>query len=66
MHVEKLAEGTFDIDNILIARFEEKCSSATRLMKDEAHKRGIKRLNDAQIRVEKWLSSYTILKFQKN
>ncbi len=60
-----LAEGTFDIDDLLISRFEEKCSSSTRLMSDKAHKKGIERLKVAQTKGKKWLSSYTILKYLK-
>ncbi|RPI17519.1 MAG: class I SAM-dependent methyltransferase [Ignavibacteriae bacterium] len=45
----------------LVAR----CSSATRLIKEEDFKRGIERVKKAAENNEKWISSYSILTYEK-
>jgi ubiquinone/menaquinone biosynthesis C-methylase UbiE len=59
----ELAEGSMIIDDTVISNVGQKCSSSTRLMPDEAHKRGMERLKAAK--GEKWISSYTVLYFVK-
>jgi len=57
--------GESKIDEDMISKFEQKCSSAMRLMKDEDHHRGIISLREASKRGEYWHSIYRILKFRK-
>jgi SAM-dependent methyltransferase len=59
------AEGYFEIDRDFISRVEDKCSSAMRLISDEAHRAGVARLEEARRRGEKWFSCYTVLRFRK-
>jgi ubiquinone/menaquinone biosynthesis C-methylase UbiE len=59
------AEGFVDLSNDFISKLERKCSSAMRLIPDEKHKEGMKRLREGQKRGEKWFSCYTVLKYSK-
>ncbi|MBN1268407.1 MAG: methyltransferase domain-containing protein [Kiritimatiellae bacterium] len=59
------AEGDIDLDEAFIAKLEQKCSSALRLISPEAHEAGIARVRDAQRRGEKWHSCYTALRYSK-
>lgn len=58
-----LAEGFIDLDDAFLAKLEAKCSSAMRLIPDEAHRRGMERVRRARERGERWLSSYSVLTF---
>jgi hypothetical protein len=53
-------QGTRAIDNEYIARLALKCSSALRLISDEAHQRGLERVRRAQAAGQLWHSLYTI------
>lgn len=59
----EFAEGSMVIDDTVISNFGQKCSSSTRLIPDEAHKRGMERLKAAK--GEQWISSYSVLYFVK-
>lgn len=58
-----LAEGRIELDDAFVAKLEAKCSSAMRLIPDEAHRRGMERVREASDRGERWLSSYSVLVF---
>lgn len=60
----ELAEGEIDLETYA-ENLEAKNSSAMRLMNDQAHKKGMERVREAAKRGEKWLSSYSIVKFYK-
>ncbi len=60
-----IVRGESKIDEDMISKYEQKCSSAMRLMKDEDHSKGIIRLKQASKRGEYWQSIYRILKFRK-
>ena len=59
------AEGLTDLSNDFISKLGRKCSSAMRLISDEKHKEGMDRIRAGQKCGDKWLSSYTVIKFQK-
>jgi SAM-dependent methyltransferase len=58
-----LAEGWYDLDDRFVAALGEKCSSAMRLISDDAHRRGLARVAAARARGERWLSSYAVLTY---
>jgi SAM-dependent methyltransferase len=58
-----LAEGHIELDGTFLAKLQAKCSSAMRLIPDEAHRRGMELVRQAQQRGGKWLSSYSVLRF---
>jgi SAM-dependent methyltransferase len=60
-----LAEGLIDLDDAFVAKLAAKCSSAMRLIPDAAHRRGMERVSDARRRGERWLSSYSVLVFER-
>lgn len=59
------AEGHIELDESFIAKLEAKCSSAMRLIPDAAHRRGMERVRAASRRGERWLSSYSMLRFSR-
>ncbi len=59
------AEGDIELEDTFIAKLEQKCSSAMRLMSPQAHRAGIARVREAQKRGEKWHSCYTALIYGK-
>lgn len=59
----KQLQGTAELTDEFITNLEQKCSSAMRLMPDEMHGKGMKRVREAQKKKEKWHSYYTMLKF---
>lgn len=59
------SEATSEIDDDLISKIEKKRSSSLRLIPESAFLEGLNRIRKAKLRGEKWLSSYTILKYQK-
>lgn len=59
-----LAEGTIELDDAFLSKLEAKCSSAMRLVPDEAHRAGMARVKQARERGERWLSSYSVLVFE--
>ena len=59
------AEGIVELSNDFISRLGRKCSSAMRLIPDEKQKEGMDRLRAGQKRGDKWLSSYTVINYQK-
>lgn len=61
----KPAEGEFTLDEDFIAKLEQKCSSAMRLISDEAHQAGLDHVREAQIRGETWHSCYTALTYRR-
>jgi ubiquinone/menaquinone biosynthesis C-methylase UbiE len=61
----KHAEKIYEIDDDLISKIEKKSSSSLRLIPEIAFQDGLNRVRKAKLRGEKWLSSYTILKYQK-
>ncbi len=58
-----VVEGYIELDEAFLAKLEAKCSSAMRLIPEEAHGRGMERVRRAQQRGEQWLSSYSVLRF---
>ena len=58
-------EESFEIDDDLISKIEKKRSSSLRLIPETAFQEGLNRIRKAKLKGEKWLSSYTILKYQK-
>lgn len=62
IHIESL----YEIDDSLINAIARKRSSSLRLITEEAFLAGLERVRKAKSEGEKWLSSYTILKYQKN
>jgi SAM-dependent methyltransferase len=60
------AQREMEIDDEMISRIERKFSSSLRLISDEAFTRGLQRVKKAKQNGEKWVSSYTILKYQSN
>ena len=48
-----------------IDKLAAKCSSALRLISDEAHQRGLERARQAQVQGESWRSLYTIYHFYR-
>jgi len=59
------AEGYLELDDEFVSRVERKCSSAMRLISDEAHRTGVRRVREARKHGEKWFSCYTVLKYRK-
>jgi SAM-dependent methyltransferase len=60
------AEGDLDLNDAFIAKLEQKCSSAMRLISPEAHRAGMVRVREGQKRGEKWHSCYTALTYSKD
>lgn len=60
-HIEQSSE----IDDDLISKIEKKRSSSLRLIPEKAFQEGLERMKKAKLKGEKWLSSYTIIKYQK-
>jgi ubiquinone/menaquinone biosynthesis C-methylase UbiE len=60
-HLEQASE----IDDDLISKIEKKRSSSLRLIPEKAFREGLERIRKAKLKGEKWLSSYTVLKYQK-
>jgi SAM-dependent methyltransferase len=61
----ELAEGWYELDDRFVAALGERCSSSMRLIAEEAHRRGMIRVAEARARGERWLSSYTVLTYEK-
>jgi SAM-dependent methyltransferase len=61
---EEPAEGSIPLDDEFIAKVAAKCSSAMRLISEDAHARGLARLRTAAARGESWLSCYTVLRYR--
>jgi SAM-dependent methyltransferase len=59
------AEGDITFDDAFIAKLEQKCSSAMRMISPEAHKAGMARVRAAQRAGEMWHSLYTCLTYRK-
>jgi ubiquinone/menaquinone biosynthesis C-methylase UbiE len=53
------------IDQRFIDRLARKCYSTFWLMTDDAHRRGMQRLEKARSKGEKWFSTFTVLRFEK-
>jgi hypothetical protein len=60
-----LAEGFIELDDAFVSKLEAKCSSAMRLIADDAHRAGLARVWQARDRGERWLSSYSVLVFER-
>lgn len=60
------AEGDIELNDTFIAKLEQKCSSAMRLISPEVHRAGIVRVREGQKRGEKWHSCYTALIYSKD
>jgi len=58
-------QGTRKIDDAYLANLRAKCSSALRLISEEAHQRGVERVRQAQAQGELWRSLYTIYQYTK-
>jgi len=59
------AEGVIELDGPFVAKLEEKCSSALRLISSQAHRRGMQTIQRARRRGENWFSCYTVVKYEK-
>ena len=59
------AEGDIELDEGFIAKLEQKCSSAMRLISPDAHRAGVLRVREAKGRGEKWRSCYTAISYMK-
>jgi ubiquinone/menaquinone biosynthesis C-methylase UbiE len=59
------AEGVIDLDAEFVAKLEQRCSSSMRLISEEAHRKGIERVRLAQKQGERWISCYTIFRYEK-
>lgn len=59
------AEGVIDLDEGFIAKLEQRCSSSMRLISEEAHRKGVERVRLAQKQGEKWISCYTMFRYEK-
>ena len=57
--------GHIEIDEEFISKLDNKCSSALRLISDEAHRAGMERVKRGRLKDQKWLSRYTVLRFEK-
>ena len=57
--------GHIEIDEELISKLDNKCSSALRLISDEAHRAGMERARRGRLEGQKWISRYTVLRFEK-
>ncbi len=60
-----IVEGQIEITDDFFDKIMKKCSSSLRLITEEQFQNGLTRLKDAQQKKEKWISSYSILKYQK-
>ena len=60
------AEGAIELDEGFISKLEEKCSSAMRLISDQAYREGIARVRQARDQGEEWLSCYTVIKYKQH
>jgi len=65
MHAQEPAEGEIAIDDAFIAKLEQKCSSAMRLIPPEAHETGMARVRAAQKAGEMWYSLYTCVTYRR-
>ena len=65
MQAQEPAEGDIALDDAFIAKLEQKCSSAMRLIPPEAHKAGIARVRAAQEGGEMWHSLNTCVTYRK-
>jgi ubiquinone/menaquinone biosynthesis C-methylase UbiE len=61
----KHIEDRLEIDDSLVSAIARKRSSSLRLLPEEFFQAGLQRVREAKLRGEKWLSSYTILKYLK-
>ena len=59
------AEGAIKLNDSFISELEMKCSSALRLIPSDAHQRGMQRIRRAQRQSEKWISCYTMVKYER-
>jgi len=59
------AEGEIALDDAFIAKLDQKCSSAMRLISPKAHQAGMARVRAAQTAGEMWHSLYTCLTYRK-
>ncbi len=59
------AEGSLPLDDDFLAKLGAKCSSAMRIIPEEAHRRGMERLRRAQAEGACWYSCYTVLKYAR-
>ena len=59
------AEGLIELDDNFVSKLGRKCASSMRIIPNEKHKEGMDRIREGKMKGEKWLSSYSILKFQK-
>jgi len=59
----KQLQGTAELTDEFVTKLEQKCSSAMRLIPDEMHGKGMKRVIEAKKKGEMWHSYYTMLKF---
>jgi len=57
--------GELEIDAELLRALGEKCASSLRLIDESAHRRGTERVLEAGQRGERWVSRYTVLRFQR-
>jgi len=64
MEINK-AEGLTDLDDNFVSKLARKCASSMRLIPDGKHKEGMERIREGQINGEKWISSYSVLKYKK-
>jgi len=60
-----IVEGNINLTDSMISGFDQKCSSAMRLMKDKDHKKGMINLKQAAREGEHWKSVYKMFKFGK-
>lgn len=57
--------GELPITADFIRKIDDRCSSALRLLADEAHAAGMRRLKEAAARQERWQSHYTVFLYRK-
>ena len=60
----KEAEALIDFNDNFVSSLERKCSSSMRLIPEEKHRKGMDRIREGKTKGEKWLSSYSVLKYQ--
>lgn len=61
----KEAEGLIDLDDNFVSSLERKCASSMRLISEQKHRKGMDKIKEGKKKGEKWLSSYSVLKFRK-
>jgi SAM-dependent methyltransferase len=59
------AHGELSLSPDFVAKLEDRCASALRLLSDEAHTQGIERVRKAAARGELWRSHYTLYRYRK-